>query len=42
MLTFVAPYLSKKDTAFFKKHAGELDLKHLDYDWSLNDTRRGK
>ena len=33
---YVTPYLSSEDRRFVERHGEELDIEHLDYDWSLN------
>jgi hypothetical protein len=35
---YVTPYLSPEDRRFVARHGEELDVEHLDYDWSLNDA----
>jgi hypothetical protein len=35
---YVEPYLSPDDRRFVQRHEEDLDIEHLDYDWSLNDA----
>ncbi len=34
---FVVPYVDEKDASFIREHGGELSIRYLDYDWSLNE-----
>jgi len=36
---FVVRYVDEKDAAFIREHSGELSVRYLDYDWSLNEKK---
>jgi hypothetical protein len=37
---FVEPYLAPDDRSFVERHEADLEIEHLEYDWSLNETER--